>query len=144
MRAAVARLRHRVGHRGFTLLFFALVDLVYAYRLLFPRPSDREGPWLQFLSGFLPLWVWAGLWAGVGVLCLSRSFRRRDSVAFAAAVLIKVLWTLLAVASGLVGGVEQWYLNAVVFAGFAAFAGNTAAWPEAPHGWKERAWQPPT
>ena len=141
---AAAGLRRRVGHRGSTLLFLALVDLVYCYRLLNPSQRDRNGPWLRFLASFLPLWAWAILWAFVGLLCLSRSWRHRDSGAFACAIAIKVLWTVLAVASGIVGGVGQWYLNAVIFAGFAGFVAITASWPEPPHGWKERQWTSPS
>ena len=144
MRRAAAGLRRRVGHRGAALLFLALIDLVYCFRLLAPSPRDREGPWLSFLAGIFPLWVWAALWGGVGVLCLSRSWRRRDSGAFAFAIGIKVLWTLLSLAGGVVGGVGQWYLNAVVWAGFAGFVGIIASWPEPPHGWKERAWKHPS
>lgn len=143
MRWAAVGLRRRVGHRGSALLFLALVDLAYCYRLLFPSRRDREGPWLNFLADFLPLWAWAVLWGGVGLLCLSRSWRRRDSGAFACAIGIKALWTLLSIAAG-VAGVEQWYLNAVVFAGFAGFVGIIASWPEPPHGWKERAWTHPS
>ncbi|MFG1898702.1 hypothetical protein ACGFIP_32310 [Micromonospora zamorensis] len=142
MRRAAEGLRRRVGHRGATLLFLALVDFVYCYRLLYP--SDSNGQWIQFLARILPLWVWAVLWGGVGLLCLLRSWRRRDSAAFAFAIGIKVLWALLSLTSGLTGAVDQWYVNAVIFAGFAAFAGNTATWPEPPRGWKERAWTPPS
>jgi hypothetical protein len=144
MRRAAAGLRRRVGHRGSTLLFLALVDFVYCYRLLSPAGRDREGPWLRFLSEILPLWVWAAMWGGVGLLCLLRSWRHRDSGAFAFAIAIKVLWTLLSVAAGVLGEVDQWYVNAVVFAGFAGFVGITASWPEPPHGWKERQWTSPS
>ncbi|MFC4146623.1 hypothetical protein ACFO0M_10180 [Micromonospora mangrovi] len=144
MRRVAAGLRRRVGHRGSTLLFLALVDLVYCYRLLFPSERDRSAPWLTFLTSFLPLPVWAVLWGGVGLLCLSRSWRRKDSGAFACAIAIKVLWTLLAVASGVIGGVDQWYLNAVIFGGFAGFVAIIASWPEPPRGWKERQWTHPS
>jgi hypothetical protein len=143
MRQAVASVRRRIGRRGSALLFLGLVDFVYCYRLLFPRQSDRESPWLTFLADFAPLWVWAGMWGTVGLLCVLRSFRRRDSAAFSAAIGIKILWTGLAIASGL-AGVDQWYINAVIWGGFAAFVGIVATWPEPPNGWKEHSWQPPT
>lgn len=144
MRRMAARLRRRVGHRGASLLFLALVDVVYCYRLLFPSERDLTSPWLRFLAGIVPLWVWAALWGVVGLLCLSRSWRRRDSGAFAFAIGIKVLWTLLALGAGVTGSVEQWYVNAVIFGGFAGFVAIIASWPEPPHGWKERQWTSPS
>ncbi|MGK5737284.1 hypothetical protein [Micromonospora sp. URMC 103] len=141
---AAAGLRRRVGHRGSALLFLAFVDFVYCYRLLFPSHDDQNGAWLSFLAGILPLWVWGALWGGVGLVCLSQASQRRDSIAFASAIGIKVLWASLSLASGLLGDVEVWFINAVIWTAFAGFVGIIASWPEPHPGWKERAWTPPS
>ena len=144
MRGVAAGVRRRVGHRGAALLFFAILDVVYCYSLLFPPPRAQWSSSLVFLNRIVPLWVWAVAWGVVGLLCLSRSFRRRDSGAFAAAIGIKVLWAVASLAAWLVGGVDRGYVNVVVWVAFAGFVGIIASWPEPPHGWKERAWTHPS
>lgn len=140
MRRVAKGLRQRVGHRGSALLFFAVLDLVYCASLLFPSPRERHSPGLRFLADIVPLWVWAAAWGGVGLLCLSRSFRRRDAAAFAAAIGIKLLWAIVGMAAWLFGGVERGYLTTVVWLGFATLVAIIASWPEPPPGWKARTW----
>jgi len=144
MHRAAQALRHRIGHRGSALLFFAVLDIVYCCSLLFPPAPDQQGAWLRFLAGILPLPAWALIWGAVGLLCLFTAFRRRDSAAFAFAVGIKVLWSMLSLASGAVGGVDRWYVSTVIWLAFAGFVGIIASWPEPPHGWKERRWTSPS
>lgn len=144
MRRVAGGLRRRVGHRGSALLFFALIDLVYCLSLLAPSKQARDSDTLRFLSGLLPLWTWAAAWGGVGLLCLWGAFRRRDQLAFAGAIGLKVMWGLVSLAGWLTAGVDRGYLSAAVWLVFAGFVGIIASWPEPPAGWKERAWTPPS
>jgi hypothetical protein len=136
-------LRRRVGHRGASLLFFGLLDLVYCYSLLFPPPRDRWSASLVFLNGTAPLWVWGIAWGAVGVLCACRAFRRRDAAAFAAAICIKVLWAITSAAAWLVGGVDRGYVNAAVWLAFGGFVGIIASWPEPVNEKGRPSWTPP-
>jgi hypothetical protein len=144
MRRVAAALRHRVGHRGSALLFFAALDAVYSVSLLFPGARDQWPESLRWLDTVLPLWVWALAWGAVGAVCGWQAFRRRDQVAFACAIGIKVMWGLVSLGGWLVGGVERGYVSAAVWLVFAAFVGIIASWPEPPHGWKERTWTQPS
>lgn len=124
------RLRARVGHRGAALLFFALLDLTYAGSLAWAPASVRSSPAYAFLTGFLPLWAWTALWAGVGLLCLVQAFQRADRAAFAAASLLKVGWGVLYVAAWLLDVVPRGYVSAVIWLALAGFVQVIASWPE--------------
>lgn len=77
-------LPRRVGRRGAFLLFLFLLDVVYAYGLLFPSQETRNSRSFRFLADVMPLRAWAVLvgahgiprgWAhvipqGVGLGCL--------------------------------------------------------------------------
>ncbi|MGW3888880.1 hypothetical protein ACWD69_09335 [Micromonospora chokoriensis] len=144
MRRVAGGLRRRVGYRGSALLFFAVLDVVYCQALLFPSDQARTGEQLRFVATILPLWVWAVGWGGVGVVCLWGALQRRDQAAFTAAIGLKVMWGLLSLAGWLIGGVDRGHVNAAVWLVFAGFVWIIASWPEPPHGWKERAWTPPS
>jgi predicted MFS family arabinose efflux permease len=144
MRRAAAGLRRRVGHRGSALLFFAVLDLIYCHALAFPSEQARRSESLRFLAGLLPLWAWAAVWGGVGLLCLVQAFRRRDQTAFSAAIGLKVMWGGVSLGGWLIGHVDRGYVNAAVWLTFAAFVAIIASWPEPPRGWKDRAWTQPS
>lgn len=116
MLRSVAR---RVGRRGAALLFFTVLDLVYAFGLLtVPRPLPPVYAWMQAI---VPLWAWAGCWAAVGVACLAYAFLTYDTPAFVAAVSIKVGWGLLALLGWVSGVIDRGYVSAVIWLAFAAF-----------------------
>lgn len=140
MRRAARALRHRVGHRGATLIFFGLLDLIYCASLLYPPRQESRSEALIWLAGILPLWAWGLSWGVVGVSCLWYAPRRRDHVGFAAAIGLKVLWGLVSLAGWLVGGVDRGFVASAVWLGFAYVVAVIASWPEPPHGWKERTW----
>jgi hypothetical protein len=110
----------RIGRRGAALLFFSLVDFVYCYALLFPPPGPvpESYRWPQVL---MPLWVWALCWGAVGVICVVGAFMRHDTMAFTAAVALKLAWGTLAVVSQALGVSQRGYVTAVVWFAFAAF-----------------------
>lgn len=144
MRRACSALRRRVGFRGSALLFFALLDLVYGLSLLAPSRAARRSDTLRFVADIAPLWVWAALWGGVGLVCLWQAFRRHDRAAFTAAMGVKVLWGLVMLGGWLFVDLDRGYVSAAVWLAMAAFVGIIAAWPEPVMGWKERAWTRPS
>jgi hypothetical protein len=114
-----ARLRERIGRRGAALLFFALLDFVYATALLTaPRPLTAFYAWMDEI---MPLPAWAACWAAVGLICAVYAFAIRDTVAFMAAVAIKVGWGLPALFGWIHGSVPLGYLSAAIWLAFAAF-----------------------
>ena len=122
--------RVHVGRRGRVLIFFAVLDLVYALSLASPPASARTSPQLSWLASLAPLWVWAVLWAVAGVLCGWYAFRRRDQVGYTAAIVIKVLWGVASLGGWLVGGVDRGYVSAAIWLVFAWLAGVIAGWAE--------------
>lgn len=124
------RFSGRVGHRGAALLFFALLDLVYAGSLAWAPATVRSTPAYAWLTGYLPLWAWAALWCAVGLLCLVQAFLKADRAAFAAASLLKVGWGVLHVAGWLLDAVPRGYVSAVIWLALAGFVQVIASWPE--------------
>lgn len=123
-------LRHRIGHRGAALLFFALVDLVYATSLAGAPAETRAAPSYVFLEGILPLPVWAALWGAVGLACLVQAFMVHDRPAFVAASCLKVCWGSLYMAGWLIGEIPRGYVSAVIWLVFGGFVQVIASWPE--------------
>lgn len=123
-------LRRRVGRRGAALLFFALLDLVYAYSLAFPSHSARGSEALRFVSTVIPLWAWAGIWGLVGVTCLVYAFAAHDRIGFAAAMALKTLWGTVFLLGWALTGLERGYVSAAVWLTFAAWIGVIATWPD--------------
>lgn len=122
----VEAVRLRIGRRGCALLFFALLDLVYAASLL---GAPTGGPY-RFLASMLPMAAWAALWATVGLLCAVQAFMRSDRAAFAAAALIKVVWGVVQLIGWLIADLDRGYVSAVIWLALAAFVHVIAGWPE--------------
>jgi hypothetical protein len=129
VRAVLAR---RVGRRGAALLFFGLLDLVYAYSLAFPTQEARHTATLAYIAYVAPLWAWALLWGAVGVICFVGALRRRDRVAFAAAMGLKVLFGVTMLSGWLVAGLDRAYVGAVLWLVLAGWVYILSTWPE-PH-----------
>lgn len=126
----------RIGRRGCALIFFWLLDSVYAYGLLTaPRPLVPFYAWMNMV---MPLWAWAFCWATVGAVCLVYAFRVYDTVAFMCAVGLKVAWGGLAFFGWLASVVDRGYVSTVVWLAFAAFvfliAGGIPPAPPRPAG----------
>ncbi|MGI5293278.1 hypothetical protein ACQEVF_59575 [Nonomuraea polychroma] len=124
------RIRVRVGRRGCCLMFFALVDLIYAAGLACAPPQASRSDAYAFLSGILPLWAWALPWAFVGALCALYAFAAEDRVAFAAASALSVGWSVLNLSGWLLGEIPRGFLAGVVWGGYAAFIQVIAGWSE--------------
>ncbi|MEU8199302.1 hypothetical protein AB0C10_36510 [Microbispora amethystogenes] len=120
---------HRIGRRGASLLFLALLDVVYAFSLATSPPPAGGSP-SAFLARLLPLPAWGAVWAAVGVLCAVQAFMRTDRWAFAAASLIKVLWGAVYLLGSLLGQVPRGWVAAAVWLGFAAWVAIISGWRE--------------
>ncbi len=116
-----------LGRRGTALLFFAVLDFVYAYSLWDPPERSALLVWYAHVA---PLKAWAALWFGVGVVLLSQAFRRNDKLAFACAAFLKLLWGIVAAIGGLSGSLPRGYVSATIWICAAAWVGVIASWPE--------------
>ncbi len=125
---------HRIGRRGASLLFLALLDAVFAYSLISLPLEAQQSPSWAFLLRLLPLNAWAAMWGGVGVLCAVQAFMLTDRLAFAAASLLKVLWGSVYLLGWAFGEIPRGWVFAAVWFGFAAFVQNIAGWREPPRG----------
>jgi hypothetical protein len=125
------RLRHRVGHRGACLLFFAMVDLVYGAILLVDRPNP--GTTLSHIAAnWPPMPVWGVAWIGVGLLCLIQAFMKDDRAGMVGAMAIKFSWGAAhfwAVADG----VDRALAGAVIWTMAIGLVAVVAHWQEPPY-----------
>lgn len=119
-----------VGRRGRALLFFGVLDVVYALSLWVPDEQTLAGPFYRWLVEVAPLWVWASVWLVVGVTCLVQALCRVDRVGFTAAIGLKVLWGIVCVGGWLGGGVERGWVSAAIWLGLAYLVWVIARWPE--------------
>ena len=126
------RLMYQVGRRGVALLFFALLDSVYCYSLLFPDAAARRSGSLYYLSGIAPLWFWGVLWGVAGLICAIHAFRINDRFGFAAAICIKMLWGGLMMSASIIGDVERAYVSGTIWLCVAGWLGVISTWPEPP------------
>ncbi|MFF0469323.1 hypothetical protein ACFYPX_18065 [Micromonospora zamorensis] len=131
----------RIGRRGVALLAFAALDFVMGLRLLTAGPED--GALYGWLHGPSPLWPWAALWLITAVCCLSGVLGDCDKLAFTAAIGIKVLWCGLYGLGWLLGGVEDGWVSASVWATFGTCVWLIAGWPEPISGEGRPRWTPP-
>jgi hypothetical protein len=124
------RLWRRIGRRGAALIFFALLDLIFALSLAAPSADARHTASLAYVASVAPLWLWACLWAAVGVICGVYAFRARDRVAYACAMGLKVLWGVTQLAGWLFVHLDRGYVGAAVWLGLAAWVYIISTWPE--------------
>jgi hypothetical protein len=128
----VHRLCANLGRRGAVLLTLAVLDIVYAIGLFLPASGPHRSASTTFLSGILPLPVWAILWLIVGGLLAIGSFQLRDRWAYALAVGLKTLWGTVTLLGWVVTGVERGWLSAAIWLAFAVVILVISAWPEPP------------
>jgi hypothetical protein len=132
---------HRLGYRGRCLLFFALLDLVYGLSLVNPSPGARQTPLLVWMAGIAPLWFWAAWWIVTGLVLLWYAFQHRDAAGFAAAIFLKIFWSLTCVAGWMLAGVERGYVACAIWLAAAALVWNLSGWPEPPAGEGRPLWR---
>lgn len=125
MASRAQRLWRRIGRRGVTLLFLALVDLLYPIGLAGSPAAARAGYEL-----LMPWRWWAVLWAATGLLCLVEAFVRWDRVAYMAATAMKLAWGSSALAAWVVGVNPRGWLGALVWMAFGGLIAVISTWPE--------------
>lgn len=125
-------LLHRIGRRGAALLFFAMLDLIYGISLLFPPTEAKLSPTFLFIQRVAPLYAWASLWFGVGLVCLVGAFQFRDRWAFAAAMGLKTLWGVTFLLGWLLLDLERGYVSAIIWLAMAGWVYIISTWPEPP------------
>lgn len=126
----VRRIGERIGRRGDTLLFLALVDLVYGLSLFFPPPEAKLSPTLAFIAHVIPLWAWAAWWTLTGIVCVAGAFMRHDRWAFTAAAALKALWGSTFLFGWALGGLDRGWVSAAIWLVMARWAYRVASWPE--------------
>lgn len=131
----VGWLQRTLGRRGATLLTLAAVDLVIGGLLLNPdlRAQTVRVPSYQLIA-HVPLPVWGGAWVGVGMVCGVQAWRRSDRLAFALAIMIKLLWGGLILGAWLWKGATLAWTGAIVWFALAAWVAISSGWPERPDG----------
>lgn len=120
----------RIGRRGTTLLFLAMLDVIYAANLAHPPADTNGGAALRFIARVAPLPGWAALWAAVGAVCLGGAFVRHDRWAFTAAAALKVLWGSTFLFGWAIAGLDRGWVSGVVWLAFAGFVYVISTWPE--------------
>lgn len=127
------RLRHKVGHRGATLLFFAFVDFCYASSLWAPTAERQRSSLVAYLISVAPLRLWAMLWLIAGLVATVTAFRTEDRLGFTTCIALKTIWAVTLIFAAL-KGVDGAYVSVAIWVGAALFLFNAAAWPEPPAG----------
>lgn len=125
-------LAQRVGRRGSCLLFFAVLDVLYALSLAKPPPEAKLSPTVAFIAEIAPLDLWALAWLAVGVLCLVGAFRHHDRWAFTAAVAIKTIWGGTFLLGWILDGLDRGWVSAVIWLAMAGWVYIISSWPEPP------------
>lgn len=125
----LARLRARIGRRGASLLFLALLDTVYGLGLVMLSELPRSHVY-RFAGDVAPLGVWAALWFTVGAVCAVQALMLRDQVAFAAASALKVGWGGMIFLGWLMGDIPRGYVSAAIWGAFAAWVFIISGWIE--------------
>lgn len=124
------KLADSIGRRGSALLFFALLDVIYAISLAFPPEFDRLSPTNRFVQTIAPLSAWAVLWFLTGMVCLVGAFTRRDRWAYTAAMALKTLWGVTLLLGWLLLGLERGYVAAIIWLAMAGWVYIISTWPE--------------
>lgn len=119
-----------VGRRGRVLLFFGALDVIYGLSLAAPDAATRRAPLFTWLAHIAPMWAWAGIWGGVGVLLLWQAFCQQDRAGYAAAIGLKIGWGLVCLGGWLFGGVDRGYVSAAIWLAAAFLVGVISGWPE--------------
>jgi hypothetical protein len=127
----VRRLQRRIGRRGAALTWFAILDLVFGLSLLSPPTSTQATATYHYVIALGGFRLWGLVWLAVGAVCAAHVAARRDRLAFACAILLKVSWGLLFLAAWLVDGAPRAWVSATIWLSFAAFVALLSGWPEA-------------
>lgn len=114
------------------MLFFSFLDLVYGIGFFLPSPQLKTNPGFVWLASVLPLWVWGTIWASVGTLLAIYAFRQKDSLAWAIAMTIKVIWGALYFLGALLATphLDRGMITSTIWFGLAGLVAVISSWPE--------------
>ncbi|MCG5214533.1 hypothetical protein [Streptosporangium sp. KLBMP 9127] len=130
VRRVTARLAHRIGRRGASLLFVALVSTVVALSLMSPPREVLATAGYLVLDAILPLRVWAAIWLLTAVLCVGQAFVRSDRIAFACASAMMVAWSLIYIVGAFTGVNPRGWVLGGVWLAFGAWLTLISTWAE--------------
>jgi hypothetical protein len=126
----VSALTHRIGRRGAILLILAVIDIAYGMSLVGPASETLGLAATIWREHYAPLWVWGVGWLVIAAILIVSAFLRNDRLGYAAAIGWKIAWSLTALASWIVGGVERGWVSSIVWAVASALGVIIAGWPE--------------
>lgn len=124
MRRRITTAARRVGRRGASLAFFALLHIAIAISLQqVPDAAAR----LYVISPD----IWSTCWAVTAGICLAGIVLTRfDAVAFAASMSMMVAWSVLSFHVYWVHPTATGWLGPIVWFAFAGFIWVISGWPE--------------
>jgi len=119
--------RYRVGRRGAFMAFLAILDCAYGWALHLQTVIAVKALTPDLL---LPLTLWSWLWVGMGVVCLSGVFTRRDRVPYALSSAFQATWAAVYANAWLAHGLTSGWISAVVWLSFAVTILLIGSWPD--------------
>lgn len=123
---------HRLGRRGCSMLFFALLDLVYGWSIAAAPAETRAQSGYRYITSLLPAHAWAALWITVGLICLACAGAVQDRLGFACAAALKTAWGLVYVVGWVTHNIPRGYASAAIWLAAGAWVLIISTWPEAP------------
>lgn len=122
-----------VGRRGACLIGIADVYIIGGLAQYFQPPrTQTTRDQMQFLLAIAPAKVWAVIWIAVGVFALiGAAVARLRSAAYAAVLALIAVWTIGAVAAGIVGAYRAW-ISVALYSGFLIVFQTVAGWHDGP------------
>lgn len=120
----------RTGFRGRALLILGVLDLVYATGLAMAAFGIDGNVTTDFVSRAVPPGTLALLWLTVSVLCFTYAFRENDSIAWSAAMSVKVFWGILSGVGWLLNEIPRGYIGLAIWLAFASLVWLISRWPE--------------
>lgn len=121
---------YRIGRRGSALFFFSFLDGIYCWSLLTLPSEVKNTPTFTYINDWAPLEAWAIAWGITSLVCFIGAFRKKDPVAFTAAIPIFLLWGTLYLAGDLAGEIYRGYVAAAIWYAFSLFVLLISGWPD--------------
>lgn len=117
---------HRVGRRGGVLFFIGVLDAIFSLSLwLITNPNNE-----RLYGSYIPLNVWAVVWAVAGLVAWTSMFAKVDRLGFALSAAILTVWGILAALAWLQGDAPNGWLSATFFLVLDGLILVPASWPE--------------
>lgn len=121
---------HRLGRRGCSMLFLALLDVIYGWSICAAPAETRASSGYRYITSLLPADAWAAAWVTVGLICLACAPAVQDRLGFACAAALKAGWGLVYLIGWLAHGIPRGYASAAIWLAAAAWILIISTWPE--------------